>query len=531
MLAPVLAPAPTLAAWFHDLDPVILPIAGSLAVRWYGVSYLLGFVLAYLVLRALAARGLTPIPRDRIADAMLLLVLGVMAGGRLGYALLYEPAILVEFSASPPFWSLLALNRGGMASHGGFVGVILAAWWISRGFKDDHGNRVGACPPLHVMDMCALVAPIGLTLGRIANFINGELLGRVVAAPGQPAPWYAVRYPQEIIERPLDRLPHTDDQLDRIVELSMTKMLPGETDWMLGYQRVLESIQRGDAALKAQLEPLISARYPTQLLQAFFDGVLVLIVVWIIARRPRVPGVIGAWMLMVYALGRIAMDWVRLPDAGITQFGPLTRGQLYSLLMLVVAVAVLLWTRRASAPAPMGGWGVRHPAPGAGGSDADPSSGSSGSSGSRAVRVLTEPRDPQRRAEPHADQQQRAADLTNPRRVRALRPVLRVLGGAHRLQVLFGHELALDRLPDPRRHPLAERVQPERGRDDQPEQETKGRAFVPMKHPAQQVRHPDHPDEHPDPDRDNDPHEIHQRGQVASFTAVTPSLIAAITVS
>lgn len=363
---------PTLAAWFHDLDPVILPIAGSLAIRWYGVSYLLGFVLAYLVLRALAQRGFTPMPRERVADAMLYLVLGVMVGGRLGYVILYEPSILVEFSSAPPFWGVLALNRGGMASHGGFVGVILAAWWISRGFKDERGGRVGACPPAHVMDLCALVAPIGLTLGRIANFVNGELLGKVVAAPGAPAPWYAVKYPQEILERPLGSLSQTEAQLDAIINLSLTRMLPNETDWMLGYERVLGAIRDGDTALRAQLEPLISARYPTQIMQAFFDGVLVLVVVWFIARRPRVPGVIGGWMLIVYALGRVVMDRVRLPDVGIAQFGMLTRGQLYSLLMLGAGVAVLVWTSRRSSGERMGGWARRA-------QDAPESSGSPGS--------------------------------------------------------------------------------------------------------------------------------------------------------
>jgi len=358
----MLGAAPTLAAWFHDLDPVIVPIAGPLAIRWYGLSYLLSFVLAYFVMRALARRGFTPVPRERIADAMLYLVLGVMVGGRLGYIVLYEPAILVEFSSSPPFWGVLALNRGGMASHGGFVGIILAAWWISRGFKDEQGRRVGACPPLHVMDLCALVGPIGLALGRVANFINGELLGKVVAAPSEPAPWYAVKYPQEIIERPPESLPQTEAQLDAIIELSLTRMLPGETDWIFGYERVLSAIRRGDAELRAQLEPLISARYPTQLMQAFFDGLLVLVVVWLIARRPRTPGVIGGWLLIVYGLGRVVMDRVRLPDAGIEQFGMLTRGQLYSLIMLGAGVAVLAWTRRTSAPAPMGGWGASRPA-------------------------------------------------------------------------------------------------------------------------------------------------------------------------
>jgi phosphatidylglycerol:prolipoprotein diacylglycerol transferase len=211
---------------------------------------------------------------------------------------------------------------------------------------------------MHVMDMCAMVAPLGLMLGRIANFINGELLGKVIANPGQPGPWYAVRYPQEILERPLDTLPQTPEQLNQIVQLSAQYMLPGEQDWELGYMRILDLIRKGNDQLHAQLEPLISARYPTQLMQAFFDGLLVFIVIWAIAYKPRRVGVLWAWMWIVYAMGRIPMDLVRLPDAGVTQFGPLTRGQGYSLLMLITGVVALVVIHRIKRPY-MGGWGRR----------------------------------------------------------------------------------------------------------------------------------------------------------------------------
>lgn len=345
--------------WFHDLSPYVWRISGDFGIRWYGVSYLLAFALAYLMLHWLAKRGVTPIPRDRIADAMMLLVGGVIVGGRMGYVLLYDPSLLIDFSSSLPWWGVLRLTNGGMSSHGGFLGVMGACWWISKGFKDEQGNRVGACPAMHVMDMCAMIAPLGLMLGRLANFVNGELLGKVVAKPGQSAPWWAVRYPQEILERPLDSLPHSHEQLDQIVRLSAQYMLPGEQDWELGYLRILDLIRKGNEQLQGQLEPLISARYPTQLMQAFFDGLLVFIVVWAIAYKPRRVGVLGAWMWIVYALGRIPMDLVRLPDSGVTQFGPLTRGQGYSLLMLLTGVIALVVIHRAKRPL-MGGWGKRN---------------------------------------------------------------------------------------------------------------------------------------------------------------------------
>ena len=352
------------SGWFHDLSPYVYRISGDFGIRWYGVSYLLAFVIAYFLLRWLSTRGVTPIPRDRIPDAMMLLVGGVIVGGRLGYILLYDPSLLIQFTSSPPWWGALALTNGGMSSHGGFLGVIGACFLIARGFKDEHGNRIGTCPRLHVMDICAMIAPLGLMLGRLANFVNGELLGKVIANPGQPAPWYGVRYPQEILERPLDSLPQTPEQLAAIVKLSQENMLPGESDWELGYMRVLDMIRAGNEQLKMQLEPLISARYPTQLMQAFFDGFLVFVVVWFIARKPRRVGVVGAVMISVYALGRIPMDFFRLPDSGISQFGGMTRGQGYSLVMLIVGVVALILSHRRRW-AIMGGWAVDHSAGGA----------------------------------------------------------------------------------------------------------------------------------------------------------------------
>ncbi|MBL4810432.1 MAG: prolipoprotein diacylglyceryl transferase [Phycisphaerales bacterium] len=346
--------------WFHDLSPYVWRISGDFGIRWYGVSYLLAFVIAYFLLRWLARRGVTPIPRDRIADVMMLLVGGVIVGGRLGYIVLYDPALLIDFSGSAPWWGVLRLTNGGMSSHGGFLGVMAACWWIGKGFKDEHGNRIGACPAMHVMDMCAMVAPLGLMLGRLANFVNGELLGKVIAKPGQPAPWWSVRYPQEILERPLNTLSQTPEQLGQIIGLSTQYMLPSETAWEQGYLRVLEMIRNGNMELQAQLEPLISARYPTQFMQAFFDGLLVFIVVWAIAYKPRRVGVLGAWMWIVYALGRIPMDMVRLPDAGVSQFGPLTRGQGYSLLMLIAGIVALVVIHRVKRPY-MGGWGSGTP--------------------------------------------------------------------------------------------------------------------------------------------------------------------------
>lgn len=336
----------------HDLSPILFEV-GGFAIRWYGLSYLAGFAAAYLLLRLLAKRNATVIPGERVFDVILALVVGVVVGGRLGYVLLYDPKLLGLVDGFP-FWGVLAVNNGGMSSHGGIVGVMVAAWKVSRGYKNEAGQIEGRCPPLHVMDMCCLIGPAGLFFGRIANFINGELLGKVVAQPGEPAPWWAVRYPQEILTD-FERLPHSEAQLDALVRLSGQYALGDET-WFVGYERLMTAVQRGDLAAQSALEPLLSARYPTQLMQASLDGLLVGVVVWVIAMKKRTPGVIGAWFLIVYGLGRVPMDLVRLPDAGVAQFGGITRGQVYSGLMVIAGVAVLLWITKRGGERISGGW-------------------------------------------------------------------------------------------------------------------------------------------------------------------------------
>jgi phosphatidylglycerol:prolipoprotein diacylglycerol transferase len=205
------------------------------------------------------------------------------------------------------------------------------------------------------MDVCALIAPVGLMFGRLANFVNGELLGSIVARPGEPAPWWAVRYPQENLTEPVDRLAHSPEQFDAVRRLGLEWALPGE-HWERGYERVLHALQRGDAAAREALMPLVSARHPTQLYQAAAEGVLVGLVVWLVAARKRKPGVVGSWFLIVYAAGRIVMDFVRLPDAGVTQFGGMTRGQGYSALMLLAGIVVLVWASRRPVERVTGGW-------------------------------------------------------------------------------------------------------------------------------------------------------------------------------
>jgi len=345
------------AAHYHALSPIALDL-GFFAVRWYGLSYVAGFVAAYFIMRSLARRGMIPIPPNRVADAMVYIIFGVLVGGRLGYALLgYDPAILWTFSGQFPFWGLLAIHKGGMASHGGMIGVVVAAWFLSRGFKREDGSIEGRTDWRCIVDVLALCVPIGFFFGRIANFVNGELLGRVIAAPGEPGPWYAVRFPQELLGwvSPAQHAKHTPDLTDaqhaKLIEAVTGSMMPKDS-WSAALERLVA--RAGEH--RAQLEPLLAARHPSQLYAALLEGVAVGIVVWLVAARPRQPGVVGGWWLISYGVARIIAEIWRLPDAQFEVGNPmgLSRGQWFSAAMVAAGAAAVVLCARRAAPLTLG---------------------------------------------------------------------------------------------------------------------------------------------------------------------------------
>lgn len=346
-------------AWLHDLSPWVFRMPGSsFGVRWYGLSYVLGFLAAWWLVRWAASRGWTPVPKWAAIDVILWAAGGAIVGGRLFYCVLYQPSLLWTFEPSFPFWGGLMINRGGMASHGGMVGVCVAAWRISRGFRTAEGELQGRCPPMHVMELFALVAGPGLLFGRLANFINGELLGRVVAAPGESAPAWAVRFPQEHLTNHAAEL--NVAQSAQLVDL-VRIYAPNAERFGEGYARVVELLQAGgvDAPqIERALTPLVSARHPSQLYQALAEGVVTTLVVWWLWRKPRRLGVVGGAWLMTYGVLRIATEFARLPDdhLAVARFAGFSRGQWLSGLMIVVGVAVLVIGPKLSRER-FGGWG------------------------------------------------------------------------------------------------------------------------------------------------------------------------------
>ena len=183
------------AYWVHDLSPFLGPHWGNVGLRYYGLAYLLGFVTAGWLLARYARAGRSQLPAARIADFMVMIVIGVMLGGRLGSFLLYHPDQLLRDPLS-----FFRVWEGGMASHGGMVGVAVAVAWFGRAEKIRF---------LHLADLITSVAPAGRLFGRLANFINGELWGKptrvawAVIFPASPSPLMP-RHPSQLYEAALE---------------------------------------------------------------------------------------------------------------------------------------------------------------------------------------------------------------------------------------------------------------------------------------------------------------------------------------
>ncbi|MGD9690294.1 MAG: prolipoprotein diacylglyceryl transferase [Phycisphaerales bacterium] len=377
----------TLAAWLHDLDPFALRLSGEFGIRWYGLSYVAAFVIGWLILRAMGRRGLAKIPPQHALDAMMIVILGTIVGGRVGYCLVYDPSLFTSVTGSFPFWGVLAIHRGGMASHGGLIGLCVAAWWVARGFKGESDRRLGASSTLHVMDCLAVMAPPGLLLGRLANFINGELLGAVVSPPGRAGPWWSVMFPQELrgwvapgVRATGSHTPELDGGQRRILwdlvldawaatsvadpaqtrERAEGLLLSGGADASETWQNGIEMIVANPSRHAEGLVQILASRHPSQLYQGVAEGLVLGIALWCIWAKPRVQGVIAAWFFIIYGVLRILTEVWRLPDAQFVEGRPfgLSRGQWLSAGMIAAGVGLLFFAIRRGREK-VGGWAER----------------------------------------------------------------------------------------------------------------------------------------------------------------------------
>ncbi len=256
---------------FPAIDPVLIEIS-PIVIRWYALAYIAGLLLGWQLMRRLARSVSDQITVVDVDDFLVWATAGVILGGRLGYVLFYKPGYYLD---NP--MAILAVWQGGMSFHGGFVGVILAAWLFTKKRK---------IPPLLFGDLLACVAPLGLFFGRIANFINGELFGRV-----SDVPW-AMVFP------------------------------------------------RGGP------EP----RHPSQLYEAGLEGLVLLIVLLVASMDKTVcrrHGTRFGIFMVGYGLARSFVELYREPDAHLGFIsGNMTMGQLLSVPMLLIGAALIVYAKR-----------------------------------------------------------------------------------------------------------------------------------------------------------------------------------------
>lgn len=328
----------TLAAWLHNLDPILIDL-GLFPIRWYGLSYLAGFFVGYLLVKRVCRVGVSTLKPEHAADLVVAVAIGIVLGGRLGYVLFYKPGMLASFSDELPYWDVLAINQGGMASHGGMLGGMLGCLYYAR----RHKHNV-----LYLIDLFAFAGPLGIFFGRVANFINGELLGRR-CDPNFPL---AVKFPQELTDAP-------PAQMNEVIAALPPpgSIVPGLTAW--DPWTIVELIQRGDAVVSRAVEPFLTPRHPSQLYAAVSEGLIVLAVLLIVWAKPRKPGVVAGTFAIVYSLARISDEFFRMPDAHLMdkEFAVLhvTRGQWLSGLLFIAGAVVIGHAMKTRKEA-MGGW-------------------------------------------------------------------------------------------------------------------------------------------------------------------------------
>ncbi len=314
-----------LQSYLHRLDPFAIQITETVGLRWYGLAYIAGFITAWIAIRWMGRRNITAIPPNRVGDFMFACVLGVLLGGRLGYVFFYDPSLLYSFTSDFPWWRVFAIQDGGMSSHGGMVGVVVAL--IVWGKK----NNISI---LHIIDIAALFTTPGLFYGRIANFINGELWGKPIPESFQTrAPWWSIKYPTEITEVWLVHPEQFQSQLSAIEPLR-THVVGGESF----YQTIVFEAYAGNQHVVETIQPLLTAWYPSQLFQAISEGPVLFVALFLIWWVPRKPGIIASWFGILYGLLRIATEIFRQPDEGVALFAGLSRGQLLSVAIILYGV-------------------------------------------------------------------------------------------------------------------------------------------------------------------------------------------------
>ncbi|MBV9387329.1 MAG: prolipoprotein diacylglyceryl transferase [Chroococcidiopsidaceae cyanobacterium CP_BM_ER_R8_30] len=264
--------------YYPEINPIALKI-GPFTVHWYGIMYLIGFVGGWGVLWLRIRKPCWNWTSEQLSDLLFYVVLGVVLGGRIGYVLFYN----LPFYVTHPI-QIFEMWDGGMSFHGGLLGVLLAMWLYSR--RHNRGF-------FEVVDFIAPAVPIGLGTGRIGNFINGELWGKV-----SNLPWAM-------------QLPCHETRFWRYCDGAVT-----------GYSQ---------------------PRQPSQLYEAFLEGLVMFVVLWWFSAKPRPRMAVSGLFALLYGVFRFGVEFVRLPDPqlGYLAFGWLTMGQVLSLPLILGGILLL----------------------------------------------------------------------------------------------------------------------------------------------------------------------------------------------
>ncbi|MEQ4989101.1 prolipoprotein diacylglyceryl transferase [Proteus vulgaris] len=275
---------------FPEIDPVMFSI-GPVSLHWYGMMYLVGFVFALWLANRRAAKPNSGWNKNEVETLLYVGFVGVFIGGRLGYVLFYN---LPVFLNDPLY--LFKVWDGGMSFHGGLIGVICAMIWFAKRTK----RRF-----FQVADFVAPLIPFGLGLGRIGNFINGELWGRVTL----DTPW-AFLFPNS-----------------RSEDLQLVAQDPST---------LLPIIQ----------EYGVLPRHPSQLYEMLLEGIVLFIILNIFVRKNRPVGSVSGLFLIGYGAFRIIVEFFRQPDAQLGLFSGVSMGQLLSIPMILLGIIFMVWAYR-----------------------------------------------------------------------------------------------------------------------------------------------------------------------------------------
>jgi phosphatidylglycerol:prolipoprotein diacylglycerol transferase len=318
-----------LATYIHDLSPFLLRIKGDFGIRWYGLMYVFGFIAAFFLIRWFVRLKCCELKEDKVGDFITIVaIFGVMVGGRLGYMLIYNG----EKFLKDPFMFFRFLD-GGMSSHGAIFGLTLVVLVYAKWQKISW---------LGLGDNLVITGPLGVFFGRIGNFINGELYGRVTDHK------WAVKFPPELHEVESNRLLAVVEQAKDVApELSVNvKNLLASVQGMPRYQiaeMMIATARENEAFQTIMADALLNPRHPSQIYQALFEGLLVSMILLAIRLKWKnaYHGLISGIFFIIYAIARILVENVREPDSEYIM--GVTKGQFYSYIMALIGIVIIVY--------------------------------------------------------------------------------------------------------------------------------------------------------------------------------------------